>query len=195
MEAKYLQSKHEGGASYNDYVRSGTDQQFENWKQVYDQCAPGSAGALTNDQTKLITGFTRRINIIAVSGIWCGDCVQQGPLVARIAEANPDSIDMRWLDRDEHIDLQERVRINAGNRVPVLIFCAEDYEFVSWYGDRTLSRYRAIAAKQLGAACPMPGAPIDQSEMADTTAEWVEQFERVHLLLRLSGRLRQIHGD
>ena len=195
MDAKYLQSKHEGGASYNDYVRSGTDQQFENWKQVYDQCAPGSAGALTNDQTKLITGFTRRINIIAVSGIWCGDCVQQGPLVARIAEANPDSIDMRWLDRDEHIDLQERVRINAGNRVPVLIFCAEDYEFVSWYGDRTLSRYRAIAAKQLGAACPMPGAPIDQSEMADTTAEWVEQFERVHLLLRLSGRLRQIHGD
>ena len=189
MDAKYLQSKHEGGASYNDYVRSGTDQQFENWKQVYDQCA------LTTDQTKLITGFTRRINIIAVSGIWCGDCVQQGPLVARIAEANPESIDMRWLDRDEHIDLQQRVRINAGNRVPVLIFCAEDYEFVSWYGDRTLSRYRAVAAKQLGAACPMPGAPVDESEMADTTAEWVEQFERVHLLLRLSGRLRQIHSD
>jgi len=121
--------------------------------------------------------------------------VQQGPLIQRIAEANPQSIDLRWLDRDEHMDLQEQVSINAGHRVPILVFCAEDYEPVFWYGDRTLNRYRAMARKQLAGACPLPGAAVDDDELAATLQDWLDQFERAHLLLRLSSRLRQKHGD
>ena len=189
MNATYLRQKHEAGLPYEQYVRSGTDAQFENWKQIYDQAT------LTDEQRTLVESFSRRINVIGLSGIWCGDCVQQGPLVQRTAEANPQAIDLRWLDRDEHIDLQEQVSINAGHRVPVFIFCAEDYEPVYWYGDRTLARYRALAAKQLGGACPLPGAPVPADELAATLADWVDQFERAHLLLRLSGRLRQKHGD
>jgi thiol-disulfide isomerase/thioredoxin len=189
MDASYLKAKHQAGLPYDQYVKSGTDDQFNNWKKIYDQ------SSVTPAQSLLIKGFTRKINIIALSGIWCGDCVQQGPLFQRIAEQNPQAIDMRWVDRDEHIDLQEKVRINAGNRVPVLIFCAEDYEFVSWFGDRTLSRYRAMAAKQLAGACPLPGAAVQSDETAATLQGWLDEFERVHLLLRLSGRLRQKYGD
>jgi len=189
MDAAYLKSKHEAGLSYEQYVNSGTPEQKENWQKIYDQAC------LTDDQAGLLGSFTRRINVIGLSGIWCGDCVQQGPLFQRIAEGAPNAIDLRWLDRDEHIDLQEKLTINAGNRVPVLIFCAEDYEPVGWFGDRTLNRYRAIAAKQLGGACPLPGAPVPQDEVNATLQDWLDQFERVHLLLRLSGRLRQLHGD
>ncbi len=189
MNADYLKQKHEAGLSYADYLATGTDQQRADWQVVYDRAQ------LTDQQKALLGSFKRKINVIALSGIWCGDCVQQGPLVQRIAEAAPQAIDLRWLDRDEHMDLQEKVRINAGNRVPVLIFCAEDYEFVSWFGDRPLSRYRAMAARNLGAACPMPGAPVPQDELNATLTDWLEEFERVHLLLRLSGRLRQKHGD
>ncbi len=189
MKAAYLKDKHEAGLSYEAYVQTGNDSQRDGWQQVYEQAA------LTESQSDLVSRFVRKINVIALSGIWCGDCVQQGPLIQRIAEANPECIDLRWLDRDEHIDLQEKVQINQGHRVPVLIFCAEDYEPVSWYGDRTLNRYRALAAKQLGPSCPLPGAPIDGEELAATLQDWVDQFERVHLLLRLSGRLRQLHGD
>ena len=189
MGGTYLAMKHDAGLPYDEYVRSGTDAQHENWQQIYDQAA------LTDAQRKLVESFTRRINVIALSGIWCGDCVQQGPLFARIAEANPQAIDLRWLDRDEHIDLQKAVSINAGHRVPVLLFCAEDYELVSWYGDRSLTRYRAIAQRQLGPSCPLPGAPVDADELAQTLADWLDEFERVHLLLRLSARLRQKHGD
>jgi thiol-disulfide isomerase/thioredoxin len=189
MKADFLKQKHDAGLTYNDYMASGTDQQRADWQAIYDQ-AP-----LSDAQSALLGSFTRKVNVIGLSGIWCGDCVQQCPLIQRIAEGAPEAIDLRWLDRDEHMDLQERVRINAGNRVPVLIFCAEDYEFVGWYGDRTLSRYRAIAAKQLGGTCPMPGAPVPQEELSATLADWLEQFERAHLLLRLSGRLRQKHGD
>ncbi len=189
MKADYLKQKHEAGLTYADYLATGKDQQRQDWQAIYDQTP------LSDAQSALLGSFTRKINVIVLSGIWCGDCVQQCPLIQRIAEGAPNAIDLRWLDRDEHMDLQEQVRINAGNRVPIAIFCAEDYEIVGWFGDRTLSRYRAMAAKNLGGACPMPGAPVPQDELHATLAGWLEQFERAHLLLRLSGRLRQKHGD
>lgn len=188
MDAAYLKSKFEAGLHYGKYVSSGTPVQHDNWKRVYD------AVALTPAQRQLVSAFTRKINVIALSGIWCGDCVQQGPLFARIAEANP-LIDMRWIDRDVHIDLQKQVSINAGHRVPVLLFLAEDFELVSWYGDRSLARYRILASKQLGPSCPLPGAPLAPDEAAATLQGWLDEFERVHILLRLSARLRKIHND
>jgi hypothetical protein len=72
---------------------------------------------------------------------------------------------------------------------------AEDYVPVSVLGDRTLSRYRSIAARQLGVACDIPGAQIPEDEYNNTLQEWLNEFERVQLLLRLSARLRQKHGD
>jgi thiol-disulfide isomerase/thioredoxin len=135
------------------------------------------------------------MKVLIVSGIWCGDCVQQCPLLQRIAEANPDRISLCLTDRDEHRDLSEQLRINGGDRVPVALFLAEDYELCSIFGDRTLSRYRALARKQLGPACPLAIAPPDADELAATLQDWLDEFERVQLMLRLSARLRQKHGD
>lgn len=188
MKPDYLKQKHEAGLAYSDYLATGAPDKQENWTKIYDQMT------LTDAQVALLGSFKRKMNVIGLSGVWCGDCVAQGPLIQRIAEGS-DMIDLRWLDRDEHIDLQQQVSINAGNRVPVLIFCAEDYEPVFWFGDRTLTRYRAMAAKQLGGACPLPGAPVPDDELAGTLQDWLDQFERAQLLLRLSGRLRQLHGD
>ena len=102
---------------------------------------------------------------------------------------------MLLLSFDEKADLAGLLTINQGLRVPVVVFMAEDYEPVSIAGDRSLTRYRAIAGKALGANCPLPGAPIPQDELAGTLQDWLDEFERVHLLLRLSGRLREKHGD
>jgi len=160
----------------------------EPWFKVH------ARAGLTDDQRRLLGGFTRRMHVLVLSGIWCGDCAQQGPLLDRIAEVSP-CIDLRWADRDEHGDLARCVRINGGERVPVAIFMSEDFEPVSVYGDRTLSRYRALAARNLGASCPLPGAPLPDDELAATLQDWLDEFERVQLLLRLSPRLRQRHGD
>lgn len=188
MDAAYLKAKHEAGKPYAQYVAAGKPNEIENWRKVYD------AVSLADAQKKLVQSFKRTINIIGLSGRWCGDCVQQCPLMQRIADANP-CVNLRWLEREEHMDLQQTLSINAGHRVPVLVFCAEDYQLVSWYGDRTLSRYRAIAQRQLGPSCPIPGAVVDASEQAQCLQDWLNEFERVHLLLRLSARLRQKHGD
>lgn len=187
MKTAFLKSSHEAGLDYDAYLATDPEK-GQNWKTIDEQVS------LTQEQRKLIEGFTRQMKILVISGIWCGDCVQQGPLLQTIARANS-CLDMKWVDRDEHKDLAQQVMINQGMRVPVVIFMAEDYEPVSIYGDRTLTRYRAIAAKQIGASCPLPGAPIPDDELASTLQDWLNEFERVHLLLRLSGRLRQKHGD
>jgi thiol-disulfide isomerase/thioredoxin len=189
MDAAYLSEKFAAALSYEAYLRTGTAEQQRRWRQVYE------AAALTPAQAKVAGGFPRDLKVLVVSGIWCGDCVQQCPLLARIAEANPARIDLRLLDRDEHRDLAERVRLNAGDRVPVVLFLAEDFEFCGLYGDRTLARYRALAARQLGSACPTGITAPEQDEIAATLADWFDEFERMQLMLRLSARLRQKHTD
>lgn len=187
LTAAFLRAKHDAGLPYEAYLATDPDKAMR-WREV------GERLALTPRQRTLVESFTRNMNVLCSSGIWCGDCVAQGPMLVKIAEANP-RIDLRWVDRDVHADLAERIMINRGARVPTVIFMAEDYEPVSIFGDRTLTRYRAVAAKQLGAHCPLPGAPVPQDELDATMQDWLDEFERVHLLLRLSPRLREKHGD
>jgi hypothetical protein len=189
LSAAFLRSKFEAAHPYNAYVATGNEAQQQGWRKIYDQTR------LTDHQKSLIAGFTRQMKILVSSGVWCGDCVQQTPLLQKIAEASNGTVDLRIVDRDQHADLAEQVQICGGMRVPVAVFMAEDFELVSIFGDRTLTRYRAIAAKQLGAACAIPGAPIPDDELAGTLQDWLDEVERVHLLLRLSTRLRQHHND
>lgn len=190
LNADFLRTKFHAGLAYDAYLQTGKPDQQEAWTTIYSQLQ------LTNPQRKLLSGFAREMHVICVSGIWCGDCVQQGPLIQRIAEgAPPNRIKLVWLDRDEHRDLADQVKINAGSRVPVVLFLSEDDELVSIYGDRSLTRYRAIAERQLGPSCPMPGAPVPTEELTATLQDWLDEFERNQLLLRLSARLRQKHGD
>ena len=174
-------------ASYEGYM-AGDPGRAGGWQAVYDRVR------LTEAQRAEVASFGREMKVLVVSGIWCGDCVQQGPLLARIAEANP-RIDLRWVDRDAEADFSARLKICGGGRVPVVVFAAEDFEVCAIVGDRTLSRYRGLARRQLGAACELPWAEIPADETAAVLQEWLDEFERVQWMLRLSPRLRQKHGD
>ncbi len=143
----------------------------------------------------LVGAFTREMNVLCLTGTWCGDCALQGAAMQRIAEANPQRIHLRYLLRDdEYAELIVANRINAGFRVPITWFLAEDFEPVSRIGDRTLSRYRSMARKALGdranVFAPPPADPV-----RTVLDEVLVEFERVHLLLRVSPRLREEHGD
>jgi len=189
MNAAFLAQKFAAALPYDRYVATDTEEQRRRWHQVYD------ATRLTPDQTRLLAGFTREMKLLVVSGVWCGDCIQQCPLLQRCAEANPSRIDLRLLDRDQHRDLSDQVRLNAGDRVPVVLFLAEDHEFCGLFGDRSLNRYRALAARQLGPSCPTGIFPAPPDEQAATLQDWVNELERIQLMLRISPRLRQRHND
>jgi len=188
LNRRFLSAKFVAGLSWADYLATGKPAQQESWKATYDQVA------LSDAQRKLLADFKRDMHVICLSGIWCGDCVQQGPLLQRIAEGS-ERITLVWLDRDQHKDLSDLVQINQGARVPTVLFLSEDDEFAGLYGDRTLTRYRAIADSQLGPFCPLPGAPVPKDQLLATMQDWLNEFERLQLMLRLSPRLRQKHSD
>ncbi len=168
--------------------RHGEPRHRERWQRVYDQIS------LTEAQQSLLTSFTRRMHLLCLAGAWCGDCVLQGPILERIREGSS-AIDVRFMDRDAHSDVQDALVMNAGRRVPVVVFLSEDFEECGRFGDRTLSTYRRMARDRLGPAPVTASTPPDAEYIAAVTADWLSEVERVQLLLRLSPRLRKQHGD
>ena len=153
------------------------------------------AARLTDTQKQLVGGFVREMKILIFSGIWCGDCVEQCPLIHRIAEANARKIDLRFIERPRDGELVPELRINGGNRVPVVLFLSEDNEWCATAGDRTINRYRAIALRKLGPLCPTGIVAPEKEELDATLGDWVNEVERVQLMLRLTPRLRQKYQD
>jgi thiol-disulfide isomerase/thioredoxin len=174
---------------YKEFLQHhATPEQQARWQAVYDKLT------LTPAQRELLGGFVREMHVLCVAGAWCGDCVNQCPILGRIAEQNP-RIQVRFVDRDAHPEAQQALRMNAGNRVPAVVFLSEDDEECARYGDRTLATYRQMAADRLGPACPTGIVPPGAELLSAVTAEWIGQFERAQLMLRLSKRLREKHGD
>lgn len=193
LRSSQLKAAFDAGLPYEKYLATGTPGQQRDWRE-FERLARDEA-SLTTAQRSLLSDFTRRINVLVISGMWCGDCAQQCPLLAMIAERVEDLVDLRFVDRDEHSQLAEEVKICGGLRVPTVLFMSEDFEFVALAGDKSLSRLRALANRNLGAVCPLPGSPVPSDEIAATLGDWLNEFERVHLLLRLSPKLRQRHAD
>jgi len=182
-------AKFEQGLAYKDFLaRYANEGHKQRWRQVFEQVA------LTPPQRQLLSGFRRPMNVLCLAGAWCGDCINQCPIFEHFAAAAP-VIRVRYLDRDEHADVQQELQINAGKRVPVVAFFSEDGAEVARYGERTLSKYRQMMVTQAGPLCPTGiNAPAD-SLLSQVTQDWLNEFERVQWLLCLSPRLRQLHGD
>ena len=132
--------------------------------------------------------------VAVVAGAWCGDCIQQCPIFEVFAKQT-NRLQIRYFDRDDHGDVADALSICGGRRVPSVLFMAEDGAPCGRYGDRTLAKYRDSAASLSGVACPTGLVPLGATLQAAVTQEWLDQFERVQLMLRLSPRLRQKHGD
>jgi thiol-disulfide isomerase/thioredoxin len=184
------QAKFEQGLPYQPFLAKHADPRGDlpRWQQVHAQVR------LSESQMTLLGGFVRRMNVLCLLGAWCGDCIEQGPILQRIAEAAAGRIDLRFLDRDAHPDVQEELRICGGNRVPVVVFLSEDLKECARFGDRTLSMYRQMAEGLAGTACRI-GRVHDSEDHAAQVQDWLDEFERVQLMLRLSPRLRRRHMD
>jgi thiol-disulfide isomerase/thioredoxin len=178
----------ESGLSYSAFLESfGTDEHRSRWADVHEQVS------LTTAQELLLQSFVRDMKVLVVAGTWCGDCVNQCPIFDRFTQVNS-KIQVRFFDRDADVDLSAELTICGGNRVPALVFLSEDGFVCGRAGDRTLSKYRDMAVTQLGAACPT-GIGQPQSLLDQVTQDWLDEFERIQLMLRLSGRLRKLHAD
>ncbi len=191
FEPAFLEQKFNQAMTFEEYVAlAAALGQDGPWHERYGRLE------LDASQQALVGSFTRPIKILSLTGTWCGDCVLQGAAIARIAGARPDLITLRYLQReDEQADLITRSQINAGFRVPVTWFMAEDFEPVTVFGDRTLSRYGSMARKALPeGSCPVL-ADQPQDPVREVLQEMLDIVERIHLILRTSSRWRSHYGD
>ena len=177
------------GLSYTAFLdKYATPEQRRRWNDLDAQVV------LTPAQQSLLQSFRRDLLVVVVAGAWCGDCVQQCPIFEHFARQTS-RLQIRYFDRDDHADLADELSICGGRRVPSVLFLAEDGSPCGRYGDRTLTKYRDMASTLEGAACPTGLVAPDQTLLADVTQDWLDEFERLQLMLRLSPRLRQKHGD
>src|SRR5438477_7474810 len=184
-----LFDKYAQGLPYSDFIaKYANEGQKQRWQQVHEQIK------LTPTQGEVLGAFRREMKVLCLAGAWCGDCINQCPIFEHFTALAP-MIQVRYLDRDEHADVQRELQINGGNRVPVLVFFSEDGFEAARYGERTLNKYRQMMRDQAGASCPSGIAVPGDTLWAHVAADWLNEFERVQWLLRLSPRLRQLHGD
>ena len=184
-----LLKKWPDGLTYPEFLKKyASAEQNRRWESVYRDVA------LTEAQKNLLKGFQREMLVAVVAGAWCGDCIQQCPIFEAFARESPRLV-IRYFDRDDHGDLADELSVCGGRRVPSVLFMAEDGAPCGRYGDRTLAKYRDSASSLSGASCPSGLVPPAASLQAAVVQEWLDQFERVQLMLRLSPRLRQKHGD
>jgi len=183
-----LFDKYQLGLPLVDFlVKYASDVHKERWRAMDAQVA------LSPAQRQLLGSFTRQMHVLCLTGAWCGDCINQCPIFEHFAAAAP-RLSVRYLDRDEHADVQRVLQVNGGNRVPVVVFFSEDGFEVARYGERTLSKYRHMMRDHAGPNCPTGIVVSGDPLLAQVTQDWLNEFERVQWLLRLSPRLRQLHG-
>jgi thiol-disulfide isomerase/thioredoxin len=181
-------AKFEEGLAYHAFLdRYASPEHRSRWDATYN------AIALKPAQKELLQSFVREMKVLVMCGAWCGDCIKQCPSFEHFAAVAP-KIQVRYCDRDDHPDLAAELQTCGAARVPCVVFLAEDGAFCGRYGDRTLSKYRRMMSKLTGASCPT-GLFTDADELAEVTQDWLDEFERIHAMLRTSSRLRQLHGD
>jgi hypothetical protein len=179
----------ETGLPYRDFLEKyGSEEHIRRWDAVHAEVQ------LSDAQRQLLGGFVREMKVLVVAGAWCGDCVNQCPIFDHFAAAN-DLICIRYFDRDDSSELARALGTCGAPRVPSVLFLSEDNFVCGRYGDRTLSKYRAMAQSQFGATCPSGIVPEEGSLMQQVVQDWLDEFERIQLMLRTSGRLRQLHND
>jgi len=173
---------------YGEFLAGAPDAHRQRWSDYHGRLA------LSQPQRALLSGFTRQLNVLVLAGTWCGDCARQCPMIARIAEACP-VMDLRFVDNQADAQLRDELRIHGAARVPAAVVLSEDMLEIARGVDRTLTAYRRKARTELGAACDAGIVPPPADELGAELQEWLDIFERAHLLVRVSPFLRARHKD
>lgn len=185
---EFYKSTFNSGKNFKDYLKTANKSQAERWSAYVNRIK------VTEEQSSRLKSFTRKMNLICISGIWCGDCMRQVPMLNAISETQ-DLIELRIFDNQEFPELRDELRIIGGTRVPVLLALSEDFYEVTRFGDRTLSAYKRKAKRELGDACDAGLVPPSEEELNEELTEWFQVIERAQLMLRLSPSLRKKHND
>jgi len=188
LRQDFFKNQFERALNYAAFLASAPDAHRERWEN-YERLI-----AIPDPSKQTLRAMNRRINVLVLAGAWCGDCARQGPMLKAISEIAP-HVDLRFSDNHSNPALQDELRINGAEKVPVVVVLSEDFFEIARFGDRHLSVYRRKAEQELGAACDPGLLPPSSEALATELEEWVGFLERVYYLLRLAPMLRKRYQD
>jgi len=174
--------------NYDSYMEAAKPAEKQKWFERNERTPH-----LTTEQKERLEGYNRELNVLVYSGTWCGDCSRQVPMFLKMAEAAGDKVSVKLIERETSEELMEELRILGAFRVPVVVFLTEDFWEVGRFGDRLLSVYRTKAAREIGRGSDL--GQLSPNSLSRELADWVDIFERMLVMVRLSPPLRRKHKD
>jgi hypothetical protein len=91
---------------------------------------------LTTETIERLAKIDRPIVWLVITEGWCGDAAQIVPVLHKMASEN-EHITLRFILRDEHLDIMDAFLTNGGRSIPkVLILDAESLEVLNSWGPR-----------------------------------------------------------
>lgn len=190
LRSDFWRTTFHAAMDYDTYLASGDPAKAGRWRDM-----SAKLPTLSGEQEERLRGHDREMNVLFYSGVWCGDCARQGPMVRRIADACGPKVALRYIDRDASPELRDELRVLGATRVPIAVFLSEDFFEIGRFGDRMLTVYRAKAEREIGPACSAGILAPPPAELAAEMREWIDIFERMLLMLRLAPMLRARYGD
>ena len=89
---------------------------------------------LAPDLVEKIKGLPKQTWLL-LTETWCGDAANSIPLLAKLAELNP-NVDLRIVLRDQHLELMDQFLTKGGRSIPKLIALDGDLNVLFDWGPR-----------------------------------------------------------
>jgi hypothetical protein len=184
---RVAQERFEGALTYEEFRQAATKHEGL-WDGVYKhQQVPADA----EYRLKNLPG--KRF-VIVISEDWCGDAASLVPIIAKMAAAAPEQVELRVILRDENLDIMDQHLSHGGRSIPVAIVYDEEWRKLGWWGPRPApaqalfrEKLRAFKAGELTDKREHVNKPVLRWYREDRGRHTIDEFLSV---LERGGELR-----
>jgi hypothetical protein len=122
---------------------------------------------LSPDDLRPFRNLPRPLNVLVIAEDWCGDVIDNLPILGRIAQESG-KLNLRVFLRDQNLDLMDQY-LNRGQfrSIPVFVFFDDAFNEIGRFIERpdSVTERRAQRRREIFAQNPKfgsPDAPVDQ---------------------------------
>ncbi len=87
------------------------------------------------EEASFFTGLAEPVNILVLSEGWCPDCVNNVPVLARIAELNS-GLQLRIFPRDANLDVMDQFLTGGKRTIPTAVFLDRELREIGRWVER-----------------------------------------------------------
>jgi thiol-disulfide isomerase/thioredoxin len=116
-------NRFESGLSFPDFLNSVSTRK-EEWLNNYQEFE------LTEAEIKKLSAVQKKFKVLALTEDWCGDCVRNLPVIARLVEALSES-QLKVFTRDDNLDLMQKFTPDDKMRIPTVVFMDQDFKVLA----------------------------------------------------------------